>query len=92
MLSVLILQDLYVALPVLAALSLDENAQSFSFLGKELRISQMPVASDEGVPCCEEPDEGVPCCEEPGPAESCVPFFDEFYDTYSDAYDDPSTL
>jgi hypothetical protein len=37
----LLLQDLYVALPVPAALSSGDNAGSFAFLEKELSFSQM---------------------------------------------------
>jgi hypothetical protein len=38
---VLLLQDLYVALPVPEALRSGDNAGSFAFLEKELRFSQM---------------------------------------------------
>lgn len=38
---VLMLQDLYVALPVPEALRSGDNAGSFAFLEKELRFSQM---------------------------------------------------
>lgn len=39
--SLVLLQDLYVALPVPEALRSGDNAGSFAFLEKELRFSQM---------------------------------------------------